>query len=63
MPFCCNRRLNSKNLFKGLLQEGLRSMPKNPAQAVNSLIRGPVSGKIRCFSGNRKDTIPICGIG
>ncbi|CBK76396.1 hypothetical protein CLS_06030 [[Clostridium] cf. saccharolyticum K10] len=38
-------------------------MPKTPVQAVNFLIRVPVSRKIRRFSGNRKDTIPIYVVG
>ena len=54
MPFCCNRRMNSINLFKGLPQEGLRSMPKTPAQAVNFLVRGPVSLKIHRFFGEQE---------
>ncbi|RHT56349.1 hypothetical protein DW757_10255 [Clostridium sp. AM29-11AC] len=63
MPFCCNQCLNSTIFFTGLPQEGLRSMPKTPVQAVNFLIRVPVSREIRRFSGNRKDTIPIYVVG
>ena len=59
MPFCCNRRMNSINLFKGLPQEGLRSMPKTPAQAVNFLVCGPVSLKIHRFRLTDRELVQL----